>query len=99
MQLITSSAILFSMINIILMVMYFRKKPICPKCPEQEPCKIDNIGIPSVRIIPELDLQFSENNLPSRIYEDVFTGPNIWIGGFQGEAAMNAGRSVIKKTL
>jgi hypothetical protein len=97
MQLISIIAVLFAMSNIILMIMYIVKKPRCPPCPEPEPCEIDNIGIKSVRIIPELDIQFSERNLPSAVYQDVFTGPNLWISGYP--ASINAGRGVIKKNL
>jgi hypothetical protein len=95
MQLISMIAVLFAMSNIILMIMYLVKKPRCPPCPEQEPCEIDNIGIKSVRIIPELDIQFSERNLPSKVYQDVFTGPNVWIGGYS--SGMNSGRGIKQK--
>ena len=30
----------------------------------------------------ELNLQFSPDNFPSKIYNDVFTGQNVWLGGF-----------------
>jgi hypothetical protein len=33
---------------------------------------------------PELDLQFDERNLPSRVYKDLFIGENVWIGGYNG---------------
>lgn len=29
-----------------------------------------------------LDLQFDPQNNPSKVFKDVFTGSNIWIGGF-----------------
>lgn len=96
MQVISIIAILFAMINVILIIMYLTKQPICPPCPKEEPCEIDNIGIKSVRIIPELDIQFSERNLPSKVYEDIFTGPNTWFGDFSG---MNSGRGVRQKNL
>jgi hypothetical protein len=92
MQLISIIAVLFAMSNLILLIMYITKKPKSPPCPKQKPCVIDNIGIKSVRIIPELDLQFSENNLPSKIYQDVFTNENIWVGGYS--SGMNSGRGV-----
>ena len=95
MQLISIIAVLFAMSNIILMIMYIVKKPRCPPCPDPEPCEIDNIGIKSVRIIPELDIQFSERNLPSVVYQDVFQNENIWISGYS--SGMNSGRGVIKK--
>jgi hypothetical protein len=94
MEVISIIAILFAMSNLILIIMYIIK-PINQPCPEQEKCKIDNIGIKSVRIIPELDMQFSDRNLPSLVYEDIFTNPNIWIGGMS--SAMNSGRGVITK--
>lgn len=97
MQITSIIAVLFAMSNIILMIMYIVKKPRCPPCPEPEPCEIDNIGIKSVRIIPELDIQFSENNLPSKVYQDVFQNENIWISGYS--SGMNSGRGVIKKKL
>ena len=93
MELITSIAILFAITSILLFTgMFFIKQN--STCPELKPCVINNIGIPGVRIIPELDLQFSENNLPSTVYQDVFTGSNVWLGGYN--SAMNAGRAVVK---
>ncbi len=95
MQLTTITTILCAMTTILLAFgMYIITKTKCPVCPELKPCVIDNIGIPSVRIIPELDIQFSENNLPSVVYTDIFTGPNVWLGGYN--SAMNAGRAVVK---
>lgn len=94
MQVISIIAVLFAMVNIILIIMYINKKPRCLPCPEPEPCEIDNIGIKSVRIIPELDIQFSERNLPSQVYEDLFIGPNIWLSG---SSVMNSGRGITKK--
>ena len=31
---------------------------------------------------PELDLQFDPNNVPSKIYGDIFQGPNVYQGGY-----------------
>ena len=68
MQLTAIGSILFALTTILLAFgMYLMNKTRCPVCPELTPCVIDNIGIPSVRIIPELDIQFSENNLPSAV--------------------------------
>ena len=96
MELILSSAVLFTMTTILLIIwVYIIQQKENIKCPEPKTCIIDNIGIPGVRIMPELDLQFSNTNLPSYVYQDVFTGPNVWLGGYN--AAMNAGRTVIKR--
>lgn len=46
------------------------------------------------RYKPELDLQFDENNMPSKIYDYVFTGPNVYQGGYN----LDQGRvTLIKK--
>lgn len=41
---------------------------------------------PTMKILykykPELDLQFSEQNMPSKIYDYVFTSPNVYQGGY-----------------
>lgn len=45
------------------------------------------------RYRPELDLQFDENNMPSKIYDYIFTGPNVYQGGYhmdQGRAVMSS---------
>jgi len=34
------------------------------------------------RYQPELDLQFSKNNMPSKIYDYIFTGENVYQGGY-----------------
>ena len=78
MQVISIIAILFAMINVILIIMYITRE--IQPCTKQE--IIDNIGIKSVKIIPELDIQFSESNLPSKVYTDIFQNENIWISGY-----------------
>lgn len=87
MQIISIITIFFAMIIIILIILYITKKPSCPPCSNQ-----DQIEKKSIRITPELDIQFSEQNLPSKVYEDVFQNENIWISGYS--SGMNAGRSV-----
>lgn len=87
MQITSIIAVLFAMSNLILIIMYLTKKSICPPCPEPQS--------KSIRIIPELDIQFSENNLPSKVFQDIFTGPNLWISGYP--SSINSGRGVIKK--
>jgi hypothetical protein len=34
------------------------------------------------RYRPELDLQYDENNMPSKIYDSMFNGPNVFQGGY-----------------
>ena len=89
MLLITSSAVLFTISTIVLIgwIYIFINKKDNSVCPPIIPCVINN------KIIPELDLQFSENNLPTNVYQDVFSGPNVWVGGYN--SAMNAGRTVV----
>jgi hypothetical protein len=36
---------------------------------------------------PELDLQFDERNFPSKIYNDVFSGENVYMGGYKLDQA------------
>ena len=65
---------------VILFIMYIRKKTKCPPCSKQD--YMDEMDKKTIRrITPELDVQFSESNLPSKVYEDVFKNDNIWIGG------------------
>ncbi|NDC95842.1 hypothetical protein EB118_17355 [bacterium] len=54
----------------------------CPKCPD---CNSS--------IVP-LDVQFSEANRPSAIYNDMFNSSNVWMGGYN----MDAGRTVVNST-
>lgn len=84
MQITSIITVLFAMSNLILIIMYLTKKSRCPPCPEPQS--------KSIRIIPELDIQFSENNLPSKVYQDVFQNENIWVGGYS--SGMNSGRGV-----
>jgi hypothetical protein len=44
------------------------------------------------KIIPIADIQFSEQNFPSVVYEDIFNGPNVWQGGYN----LDQGRPVAK---
>jgi hypothetical protein len=44
------------------------------------------------KIIPIADIQFSEQNFPSVVYEDIFNGPNVWQGGYN----LDQGRPVSK---
>ena len=49
------------------------------------------------RYIPEhtLDVQFSETNLPSVIYEDMFTQSSPWIGGY----GLGSGKTITRSNL
>ena len=78
---------------VILFIMYIRKKTNCQPCSTQD--NQDNKNKKSIRIKPELDFQFSEENLPSKVYEGIFTSPNPWIGGYS--SGMNAGRTSFGK--
>lgn len=60
----------------------------CPPSPPPPPPQI------IYRYKPELDLQFNENNFPSKIYDYVFTGPNVYQGGYH----LDQGRVVQTQT-
>ena len=72
MFLFASIVILFIMYIIIIITK-------CPPCSKQD--EMDKIEKKTIRITPELDFQFSESNLPTKVYEDIFKNDNIWIGG------------------
>lgn len=46
------------------------------------------------KIVPIADIQFSEQNFPSVVYEDIFSGPNVWQGGYN----LDQGRPVAKQS-
>jgi hypothetical protein len=48
----------------------------CPIPPPPPPPQI------VYRYRPELDLQFDERNMPSKIYDDIFNSPNVYQGGY-----------------
>lgn len=43
-----------------------------------------------------IDVQFSKENLPSNIYNDMFNNDNIWIGGMTMSMGKTAGMSIPK---
>ena len=47
------------------------------KCPQP-----DNTRQIVYRYRPELDLQYDENNTPSKIYDFMFNGPIVYQGGY-----------------
>lgn len=66
----------------------------CPPSPPPSPPKI------VYRYRPELDLQFDPKNMPSKIYDYVFTGPNVYQGGYhldQGRVVLNTKKPEAKK--
>lgn len=65
--------IILLIITIILLILNFVKK-----CPLEKSPKI------IYKSFPELDLQFDEKNLPSNVLDNIFTGNNVWIGGYNG---------------
>ena len=66
--------ILLIIISIILFALALMKR--CPECINQP--------IIVYKKFPELDLQFSPDNYPTKVYNDVFTGNNPWLGGYSG---------------
>lgn len=59
------------------------------KCPPPPPLPPPQI---IYRYKPELDLQFNENNFPSKIYKGILSGPNVYQGGYN----MDQGRVIQK---
>ena len=43
-----------------------------------------------------IDTQFSKENLPSNIYNDMFNNDNIWVGGMSISMGKTAGMSIPK---
>jgi hypothetical protein len=43
-----------------------------------------------------IDTQFSKENLPSNIYNDMFNSDNIWVGGMSISMGKTAGMSIPK---
>lgn len=64
----------------------------CPVPPPPPPPEI------IYRYKPELDLQFDERNMPSKIYDYVFTGPNVYQGGYHMDQGRVVGSTKPKKT-
>ena len=64
----------------------------CPAPPPPPPPEI------IYRYKPELDLQFNENNFPSKIYDYVFTGPNVYQGGYHMDQGRVVGSTNPKKS-
>ena len=52
------------------------------------------------RYVPSntLDVQFSKENLPSNLYNDMFNNDNVWIGGMSISMGKTAGLSIPKTT-
>jgi hypothetical protein len=63
----------------------------CPQLPTPPPPQI------IYRYKPELDLQFDERNMPSKIYGYVFNSPNVYQGGYnldQNRTVLSASKKV-----
>ena len=60
---------------IIVLVMYLRFGAI-PRCEECQVCP------ELVKGNVELDIQFSENNKPSKVHDNMFMGRNVYLGGY-----------------
>lgn len=73
MELSTIVVIMLLITAILLFILNFLKS-----CPPQKPAII------VYKSFPELDLQFDENNFPSKVLDHIFTGNNVWIGGYNG---------------
>jgi len=67
--------IIISLALIIVCLLYinYTQKPVTPS---------ERSRIEESKIIPAIDIEFSEQNFPSVVYSDLFSGPNVWQGGY-----------------
>ena len=63
--------LLITSIILFLVNFFINTKVNCPSCPI---CK------PPINL---LDLEFSQDNFPSKVYYDLFNGSNVYQGGYQ----------------
>lgn len=73
MEISTIIVIILLITAILLFILNFLKN-----CPPQKPPVI------VYKSYPALDLQFSKANFPSKVFDNVFNGNNIWLGGYNG---------------
>jgi hypothetical protein len=60
--------------------------------PKVQRIKEPKFNLKDYPIIPIADIQFSEQNFPSVVYQDIFSGPNVWQGGYN----LDQGRVITK---
>lgn len=58
---------------------------------QKEDCVPQKVIVKEYIFKPELDLQFDQANFPSKLYDNVFTKPNVYQGGYN----MDQGRNII----
>ena len=85
------TTILFAVASTVTLIMYNLKT--CP--PSKLIATKKLVGVTN-ESIPTIDLQFSETNFPSVVYDDIFTGNNVWLGGYNG--TMNTGKGTTSTT-
>lgn len=56
---------------------------------QKKDCVPEKIIIKEYIFRPELDLQFDKENFPSKLYDNVFTKPNIYQGGYNIDQGRN----------
>ena len=88
-QVSTLTTMLFFITTVITLYMYYSKGSYCPpkKCIETRALQ--------QKIIPTVDIQFSEQNFPSVVYNDIFSGDNVWQGGYK---LLNTGKGTTSPT-
>jgi hypothetical protein len=71
------TTIIFAIASIVTLILYHFSSTSCP------PPRIITTGGSKFSIVPTtVDLQFSQSNFPSVVYDDVFTGSNVFQGGY-----------------
>jgi hypothetical protein len=86
------TTILFAVVSIITLVMYSSTTTICTL---PTTTTINTVLNNKKLAMATVDLQFSEQNFPSVVYDDIFTGNNVWQGGYN---ILNTGKSSANKT-
>ena len=71
---------------VVVLVVYFTSEPTVKRAVEPK------FSLKDYPIIPIADIQFSEQNFPSVVYADIFSGPNVWQGGYN----LDQGRVITK---
>lgn len=64
------TAIIIAIIIVLVVYQRVQKCEECKVCPELVKGEV------------ELDIQFSENNKPSKVLDNIFNGRNVYLGGY-----------------
>ncbi len=76
--------IVIVIIAVIIILVMYQRVPRCEECrvcPDPSLAKA-SFGLELVNGNVELDIQFSENNKPSKVLDNMFKGRNVYLGGY-----------------